>query len=214
MKVDPARDSRLEHLARNRVIGIIRGYAMDSARHAADIAHSEGLDVIEVTLDSPGALGVVGHISDDLPEATVGIGSVTNPAQVDQVADAGASFIVTPIHSETVIAKAAERDIPVVSGAATPTEILNALESGAVAVKVFPAAQLGGPNYLRAVLTPLGHPPLIPTGGVTPENGGEYLASGAVALGAGSSLFSPEIGAGQDWGELRRRVVQWLEAVK
>lgn len=98
-------------------------------------------------------------------------------------------------------------------GAATPTEIDLALRSGATAVKVFPAEQLGGPGYIKAILSPLGNPSLVPTGGVTTANAAEYLRAGAVALGAGTALFSAERIAEEGTGSVARRTSQWLEAL-
>jgi len=195
------------------VIGIVRGYPPESAEPAAAVALEEGIQLIEVTLDSPHALDVVKRLARRGSGAVVGVGTVTNAKQVAPAAEAGASFVVTPTFSEAVIDACVAPDLPVISGAATPTEILNALEAGASAVKVFPAEQLGGPSFLRAVRAPLGNPPLIPTGGITPENAVEYLQSGALAVGAGSSLFPEEIGQTSDWNALRRLVRQWMEAI-
>ena len=88
------------------------------------------------------------------------------------------------------------------------------MAAGAAAVKVFPAEQLGGPGYLRAIRAPLGNPPLVPTGGINPENAAEYLASGAVAVGAGSSLFPAHIARDHDWAALETLVSVWIRAVQ
>jgi 2-dehydro-3-deoxyphosphogluconate aldolase/(4S)-4-hydroxy-2-oxoglutarate aldolase len=106
-----------------------------------------------------------------------------------------------------------ESGLPAFPGAATPTEIDLALTSGATAVKVFPAEQLGGPGYIKAIMSPLGNPPLIPTGGVTTANAAEYMRAGAVALGAGTSLFSAERIAEEGVGSVARRTAEWLEAL-
>lgn len=203
---------RLPILRKNPVIGIIRGYPPESAEAAAKVAFEEGLGLLEVTLDSPDALGVIERIGKHSLDLVIGVGTVMHASQVGPAAEAGAAFVVTPAYSRKVITACAERDLPVISGAATPTEILDSLHSGASAVKVFPAAQLGGPSYLEAIRAPLGDPPLVPTGGVNPENARTYLEHGAVALGAGSSLFANEIGLTGNWDALRRRLRQWIGA--
>lgn len=213
MTPGPGLVDRFPTLRKVPVIGIVRGYSPESAESAALVALEEGIQLIEVTLDSPLALDVVERLSGRASGGVVGVGTMTVASQVGPAAEAGASFAVTPTFSEAVIDACTALDLPVISGAATPTEILNAFEAGASAVKVFPAEQLGGPSFVRAILRPLGNPPLVPTGGVTPENVLGYLQSGAVAVGAGSSLFPEEIGQTSDWNALRQLVRQWIEAI-
>lgn len=209
--------SLLDHfpaLVQVPVIGIVRGFGPESAESAVKVAFEEGIGLVEITMDSPDAIGVVERLTKITKRIVTGIGTVTSVRQVSAAANAGASFVVTPTFSEEVIVACFERSLPVIGGAATPTEILNTVEAGASAVKVFPAEQLGGPAYLRAIQRPLGNPPLVPTGGVTPDNAGAYLDSGAVALAAGSNLFTDEIGRTEDWDQLRRGVREWVEATK
>ena len=143
----------------------------------------------------------------------IGVGSVTRAEQVTRAREAGAEFVVSPITRPEVIRAAVESGMAAIPGAATPTEIDLALGSGATAVKVFPAAHLGGPGYIKAVMSPLGDPPLIPTGGVTPANAAEYIRAGAVALGAGSALFSAEKIAVEGVGTVARQTARWIEAL-
>jgi 2-dehydro-3-deoxyphosphogluconate aldolase/(4S)-4-hydroxy-2-oxoglutarate aldolase len=148
-----------------------------------------GLTVIEVTLDSESALEQVAIIRAGFPQANVGVGSVRRAEQVGPAVAAGASFVVSPVVGSGLIATALEAEVACIPGAATPTEIDLAVRLGATAVKVFPVDLLGGPDYIRAVMSPLGSPALIPTGGVTAPTIAEYLRAGAVAVGLGGSLF-------------------------
>ena len=174
------------------LIGILRKLPLENALDLVGAAEKAGIRVVEVTLDSDRALDQIRTLAETYPGVTVGAGSVRSPANVADASDAGARFIVSPITRQAVAAACKSLDMPLIPGAATPTEIDIAIESGAVAVKVFPIEQLGGPPFLTAVLSPLGDPPLIPTGGVTLTNARDYLSSGAAAVGVGSAMFSAD----------------------
>lgn len=196
------------------VIGILRRCPPKEAVPVVTAVVNAGLRVVEVTLDSEDVLHQIASLTRAVPEATLGVGTVTRSDQVGPAVEAGASFVVSPTVSPPVIDACVALDVPSIPGAATPTEIMRALEAGATAVKVFPVAQLGGPGYLRAILHPLGDPPLVPTGGVTPEDAGAYLAARAVAVGAGSSLFSLSALEAGDVKDVGNRAARWVEAVK
>jgi 2-dehydro-3-deoxyphosphogluconate aldolase/(4S)-4-hydroxy-2-oxoglutarate aldolase len=213
LTTEPALLERFPGLVELPVIGIVRGYEPELAESAIKVASEEGIRLIEVTMDSPDALGVVERTSTRTQDLVIGVGTVTSVSQVGQAAEAGAAFVVTPTFSEAVIRACIRQGLSAISGAATPTEILNTIRSGASAVKVFPAAQLGGPAYLRAIKAPLGNPPLVPTGGITPNNAKAYLESGAVAVAAGSGLFTKEAGRTENWEAMRQSLRDWVEAV-
>lgn len=193
------------------VVGILRGCPRNHARAVVAAAVSKGLAVVEVTLDSPEALAQIADLAGD-GSATVGAGSVTTPTGVEQAVEAGAGFVVTPVTLPEVVEACRRLEVPCLLGAATPTEVLTAWRLGAAAVKVFPAAQLGGPGYLTALASPLGEPPLVPTGGVTAADAGGYLQAGAVAVGAGSDLFPSAALATGDTDAVAARAREWIEA--
>lgn len=184
---------RIPGITQVPLIGILRKLPPEMVVDVVGAAHEAGIRVVEVTLDSEQALEQIHTVAKTFPGVTVGAGSVLSPAQVADADDAGAHFIVSPVTRRAVAAACNGLQVPLVPGAATPTEIDIAIESGAVAVKVFPVEHLGGAAFLEAVLSPLGEPPLIPTGGVTLTNAGDYLAAGAAAVGAGSAMFSSEL---------------------
>lgn len=194
------------------IIGIIRRLPPGLVPEVARAAFDAGLRYIEITMDSDDALGVVSELSRN--HNGVGVGSVTRIEQVSRARDAGAEFVVSPITNLEVIRASVDSGLPVFPGAATPSEIDLAVTSGATAVKVFPAEQLGGPGYIKAILSPLGNPPLIPTGGVTTANAAEYIRAGAVAVGAGTALFSAERIAKEGIGSVARLTAEWVEALK
>jgi 2-dehydro-3-deoxyphosphogluconate aldolase/(4S)-4-hydroxy-2-oxoglutarate aldolase len=171
------------------VIGILRGCPFRHAVAMAGAAIEAGLTVLEVTLDSERPFDQIATISGAFPDVEIGAGSVRRAQEVAEATEAGARFIVSPIVDEEVIGAARELDVAALPGAVTPTEIEQAMRHGATAVKVFPIEQLGGPAYVRAILSPLGSPPLIPTGGVTAKSIPQYLGAGAIAVGLGGTLF-------------------------
>lgn len=176
-------------LEQTPVIGILRGCPFRHAEAIAGAAIGRGLTVIEVTLDSEQPLDQIAAIKSAFPDVVVGVGSVRHASDVTDAVGAGAAFIVSPIVDPDTITAAADHGVPSLPGAATPTEIDQALRHGATAVKVFPVDQLGGPDYVRAILSPLGLPPLIPTGGVTAGSIRDFIDAGAIAVGLGGTLF-------------------------
>jgi len=174
------------------VIGILRGCPPEHVLPIAAGAAKGGLTVIEVTLDSPEPMRGIEEITSSIPGLVVGAGTVHGPDEALAAAEAGAAFIVSPHTDTETMAACREAGLPALPGAATPSEIVRAVDLGAFAVKVFPAAQLGGPGFLKAVMAPLGRPRLVPTGGVDMGNASGYLRVGAIAVGLGSSVFSIE----------------------
>jgi 2-dehydro-3-deoxyphosphogluconate aldolase/(4S)-4-hydroxy-2-oxoglutarate aldolase len=174
------------------VIGILRGCPPEHVVPIVAGAARGGLTVVEVTLDSPEPLRGIEAIASSLPNLVVGAGTVHGPEAVRTAAQAGASFVVSPHTDEATMTACRRASLPALPGAATPSEIVRAIDLGAFAVKVFPAAQLGGPDFLRAVMAPLRKPRLVPTGGVDTTNALDFLRAGALAVGLGSAVFSVE----------------------
>jgi 2-dehydro-3-deoxyphosphogluconate aldolase/(4S)-4-hydroxy-2-oxoglutarate aldolase len=182
-----------------RLIAIVRLSTPDNVIRVCQELVEAGLPAVEVTLNTPGALEAIGALG-----GAVGAGSVRTPAHVRDAQNAGAAFLVTPTTNHEVIRAAS---VPVVCGALTPTEIDLASSSGAAYVKVFPASAMG-PGYIKEVLAPMPELRLIPTGGVTLANVGDYAVAGAVGVGVGSALVT------EDLAELRRRARLFLEAAE
>lgn len=198
----------------NPVIAILRGCPF---RHAVEVAGAvigAGLTVIEVTLDSERALEQITGIKAAHPDAEIGVGTVRHADQVAPAVEAGARFVVSPIVDRDVIRAAEEMGVASMPGAASPTEIERAVRLGATAVKVFPIEQLGGPGYIHAIRSPLGSPPMIPTGGVDAGVISDYLHAGAVAVGVGGTLF-PRTGLEEgDTALVERRAKEIVAAIR
>ena len=146
-----------------------------------------GVRLVEVTIDSPAAVPFLESAAKKFKEGLFGAGTVTVPELAEKAIRAGAKFLVTPNFNPEVIHVARSRQIPILSGAMTPTEIFAAYEAGAEVIKVFPAATLGS-AYFRELRGPFPEIPLMATGGITVENAPDFFAAGATALGVGGSL--------------------------
>lgn len=189
------------------VIGILRGYSAQQVEKI--ILHSSrgGLRNIEITMNSEGAVELI-RLAKERAEGTmnVGAGTVCSLADLDAALTAGATFIVTPIVNADVIKRCNDKNIPVIPGAFTPTEVYQAWQLGADMVKLFPANRLG-PSYVKDLLGPFDSIKLLPTGGINLSNLPEYRQSGAYGFGVASPLFDMKrVEAGQwDWVEQQAR---------
>lgn len=168
-----------------RLLAIVRYRGGGDVDPAIEAVVGAGVPLVEITLDTPGALQAVTRWRE--AGRIVGVGTVVSPEQVDAAVDAGASFVVSPGVLDPVIERALELGVDVVPGAFTPTEVLRARELGAVAVKLFPAST-GGPGHVRALRGPLPDVPLVPTGGIGVEDVTSYLEAGASCVGLGGAL--------------------------
>ncbi|HNY30879.1 MAG TPA: bifunctional 4-hydroxy-2-oxoglutarate aldolase/2-dehydro-3-deoxy-phosphogluconate aldolase [Fibrobacteria bacterium] len=180
-----------ETLQRDRVVGILRGAPVSSLPSIAQAVRLSGLTFLEVTLNTPGACEQIRILSDLLNGiCQIGAGTVLDPAAAQEAAEAGARFLVSPGYFPALQDWANHNGIPTLPGALTPTEIWNAWSHGAALVKVFPARSVGGPAYFKELRGPFGQVGLLACGGVSAENAGEYVRSGADALAFGGSIFS------------------------
>jgi 2-dehydro-3-deoxyphosphogluconate aldolase/(4S)-4-hydroxy-2-oxoglutarate aldolase len=161
-----------------------------------------------------GALEALAQCSASLGESVVfGAGSVLDPETTHLALSAGARFVVGPTFSPEVVRACRRYDAVAIPGAYTPTEILTAWEAGADLVKVFPAGALG-PGYLRELRGPLPHLRLMPTGGITIESAGAFLAAGAVVVGVGGALVEREAVARSDYPRITERARALADAVR
>jgi len=199
------------------VIGIIRMADATRLRDVTDALVAGGLRALEVTMTTPGAVDLIRALAPTLPpDFVLGAGTVTDAETVTRVFDAGAKFVVSPVFRRSVIEACHHHDVPALPGCFTPTEILDAWEAGADIVKVFPATAVG-PGYIRDVLAPLRQVKLMPTGGVTVDNAGDWIRAGAVAVGLGSALLDPKAIAANDFeaiAALARRAMASVAAAR
>lgn len=183
------RNAVLQHLLERRIIAVIRMTDTSKLVQALEALRNGGVDCLEITLTVPDAIEMikvgVRHFG---AQALIGAGTVLDSETVRLAILAGAEFIVSPTLNPDVIKVTHRYDKVVIPGAFTPTEILTAWEMGADIVKVFPATTLG-PKYFKDLKGPLPQVRLMPTGGITVENAGEFIEAGACCIGIGSNLL-------------------------
>jgi 2-dehydro-3-deoxyphosphogluconate aldolase/(4S)-4-hydroxy-2-oxoglutarate aldolase len=201
-------------LAETRVVAIFRRLSTAQAVMAARALAEGGVRCVEITMDSTDALRTVSALREALGErVAVGTGTVMDLRAARDAAAAGACFFVSPHTDEALIRDVHALGIPHVPGAFTATEIVRAWNAGATAVKVFPSSTVG-PRYIRDLLGPLRHVPLVPTGGITPDTAAEFIAAGAWAVGVGAQLTPPELLDAGDAAGLAARAAAVMERVR
>jgi 2-dehydro-3-deoxyphosphogluconate aldolase/(4S)-4-hydroxy-2-oxoglutarate aldolase len=176
----------IEALQQVGVVAVLRGASAGIDAIVDDLA-AGGLTTIEVTFSVPDAADVIARLS-GRPELVIGAGTVTTPAQAEAAIAAGARFLVSPVSPPWLVPLSHEAGVLAVPGCATPTEIWAALAAGAHVVKVFPAARLGGPAYLRDLTAPLPGLRVMPSGGITVSDVADYRQAGAWCVGLGGEL--------------------------
>jgi len=201
----------LEALRADKVIALIRADSSESLLECAKALSAGGLNCIELTMTTPGAVEMTARVARELPHIVLGLGTVLDAATARAGIAAGAQFIVTPAVRPEVIKACRESSVPVLCGALTPTEIHAAWELGADVVKVFPA-EFFGPAYIKSIKAPFPRIELLPTGGVTPETVGDFLRAGSFATAAGSALVSAGALKARDWAAITSRARQFVAA--
>ena len=195
-------------LAQLPLIAILRGLTPAEAPTIGQALVDSGFAIIEVPLNSPDPLASIRTLTDMFPQTLIGAGTVLNTAQVQQVHAAGGRLIVAPNFQPAVVAQALQLGMVVLPGVVTPSEAFAAIEAGAHGLKLFPA-ELITPTVLkalRAVLPP--SMPLLPVGGITPDNMAAYRAAGASGFGLGSALYAP----GRTAEQVRRQAAAFVQA--
>jgi 2-dehydro-3-deoxyphosphogluconate aldolase/(4S)-4-hydroxy-2-oxoglutarate aldolase len=209
----PDRQATVSRMCDKGIVAVVRA---QSSEQLIDVAHAlldGGVDCIEITMTTPNALKVIADCRGTLGEkALIGVGSVLNPQMANDAIGAGAQYVVSPVFVPEVIQAAHNAEMPCVPGAFTPTEILAATEAGADLVKVFPGGSVG-PKYFKAVLAPMPHLKLTPTGGVNLDTAAEWIKNGAQTLGVGSALVTKSALASGNMDEIRDLAEQYVKIV-
>jgi 2-dehydro-3-deoxyphosphogluconate aldolase / (4S)-4-hydroxy-2-oxoglutarate aldolase len=209
------KDEVLKRIEEIGVIPVVRAASADEAVAVADAIGEGGIPVLEITMTVPGALTVISELSKRYgDQVLVGAGTVLDPETADSCIKAGAQFVVSPALNFRTIELCNQEGIAIFPGSLTPTEVLNAWQAGAAAVKVFPCSAVGGPKYLRALKAPLPQIRLVPTGGVSLTTAKDFIAAGAWALGVGADLVNTEAIRSGDRGSVITAARQYVEAVR
>ena len=196
------------------LVAVIRVPRQEDVLPVCEALLEGGIEALEITLTVPKALKALKEVRERLGvKIILGAGTVTSPQSCREAIDAGAQFIVSPIMRPKIVEAAHDAGCPAMLGAYTPTEAQSAFEAGADFIKIFPADRLGA-TYVKALLAPLPHLRIVPTGGVDLETAPEFMKAGCVALGVGSSLLNPELIRNADWKGLSRLAKAYVDVVK
>ncbi|HEY9166724.1 MAG TPA: bifunctional 4-hydroxy-2-oxoglutarate aldolase/2-dehydro-3-deoxy-phosphogluconate aldolase [Candidatus Kryptonia bacterium] len=192
----------VRRIIENGAVAVIRMSDPAKLIKVAEAIHKGGINGIEITMTVPGAIKIIEQASKTIGrEMNIGVGSVLDPQTAQDAINAGANYVVSPIFKKEIVEIAHKNDVPALPGAFSPTEIQTAFEAGADIVKVFPA-DVVGMAFFKGILAPMPHLKLMPTGGVTLKNAGEWLKAGACAVGVGSALLDKKAIDGEDYGQL------------
>jgi 2-dehydro-3-deoxyphosphogluconate aldolase/(4S)-4-hydroxy-2-oxoglutarate aldolase len=184
------RQACIEKIKKIGVVAVIRGKTADDAVRMTEALIKGGVLGLEITFTTPDCVQALKRIRAIAPpEASIGVGTVRSAEQLQQAAEAGAEFAVSPHFEPEVLVAALEARIPYIPGCLTPTEVSQAWENGAAAIKIFPASSFG-PDFIKAVRTVFPEIPLMPTGGVSLANMQQWFNAGAFAVGMGGNLVT------------------------
>jgi 2-dehydro-3-deoxyphosphogluconate aldolase/(4S)-4-hydroxy-2-oxoglutarate aldolase len=204
----------LAALREGGIVPVIRADSADTALRIVDALVAGGIRTLEITMTVPDAIGAIKAVAHRFgSNVLLGAGTVTSRALAEGSLDAGAEFLVTPCVVPDVIAVAKERDVAVLPGAMTPTEVFTAWSSGGDIIKIFPASNVGGASYLKALKGPFPQIPLCPTGGVNLQTIGQFVKAGASAVGVGGELVSKAAIDAGDYGKITELANQYVAAL-
>jgi 2-dehydro-3-deoxyphosphogluconate aldolase/(4S)-4-hydroxy-2-oxoglutarate aldolase len=198
--------NKAEACARIKEIGIIPAVRVSSpeeALFAAEAVSRGGIPIVELTMTVPRATELIAELVQKNPSWIVGAGTVLDVETARSCVDAGAAFLTSPGFDRYIVDFAVQRDVAVIPGALTPTEVMTAWKTGSDFVKIFPCAQVGGVSYLKALKGPFPEVPLIASGGVSQVTAADFITAGAAALGIGGELIPQRA--------IRARESHWIE---
>lgn len=204
----------IEQIQQAPLIPVLRKVPEAQFLAIAEALLNGGVKFLEITMDAVEAPQLIQLAKEQFGDrASVGAGTVMTVEQAQQAIDAGAEYLISPALVEEVVVYAVEQGVPMIPGVYTPSEMARAYSLGAVGVKLFPAASLGS-GFVKDVRGPLGHIPIIVTGGITLETARSYREAGAIGVGAGSALLDKQLIANEDWAGLTELTKKWVEELR
>lgn len=204
----------LSHIKQHKLLIIYRGLRSEDCLKFSQELMDAGVRLFEVTTNSPDATEAIRLLRTELGgEVLVGAGTVIDTDQVDLVADAGASYIVSPNTNIEVIRRTKDLGLVSVPGAFTPSEIMTAWQAGADMVKIFPINVVGA-RYVSQLGGPMNEIPLMATGGVQLEMVSELMQAGCASIGISVQILGKDLLESEDWNALRDKAAEWINAAK
>ena len=203
----------LEFISEKGVVAIMRANSSDQLLAAADAVKAGGVNAIEVTMTTPGAIDIIKQATSKYGDDVLfGVGSVLDSETARAAILAGAQFVVCPTLDLETIIICKRYSVPVIPGAYTPTEVLTAWEAGADLVKIFPAS-IGGPSLIKALKGPLPQVKLVPVGGVNLDTTADFIRAGADVVGVGSSLVNNKLLEAKEFDKISEAARRFCEEV-
>ncbi len=184
------------------ILPVLHMENVDDAVNVSKALYQGGITCAEIVLRSPAALDCIAAVSEQVPQMTVGVGTLTTPQQVKDSVAAGAKFLVSPSFTKTLANSMLDTGLPLLPGVVSPSEITQALELGINEVKFFPAEQYGGVNTIKALSSVFSQVKFCPTGGVNPNNLSSYFALNSIFAVGGSWMATKELVASKNWQEI------------
>jgi 2-dehydro-3-deoxyphosphogluconate aldolase/(4S)-4-hydroxy-2-oxoglutarate aldolase len=203
--------SRIEDIG---IVPAVRFHTAEDARFATEAVSHGGIPIVEITMSVPGAIELIADLARNMPEVIVGAGTLFDKETASKCLDAGAQFLTSPGFDLQIVEFAVKKDVVVLAGALTPTEVTMAWKAGADFVKVFPCAQVGNDSYIKALKGPFRHVPLIAAGGVNQQTAGNFILAGASAIGVGVQLVPQEAIALRQEDRIQELARRFLSFVK
>ena len=198
-----------EQLKEIKLVPVLRQIQNEKSSQIIKALFDGGIRAIEVTMDTNKAAEIIREARNFYDnQLYVGAGTVLTIEQCEEAILSGAQFIVSPSYNRDIVTKCIAKNVPVIPGVMTPTEMQTAYEAGAKMVKIFPATAVGA-GFIRNVKGPLPYIDIMATGGINLNNARDFLAAGATAVGAGSDLLDKEAIANNDWDKLRDIAERW-----
>jgi 2-dehydro-3-deoxyphosphogluconate aldolase/(4S)-4-hydroxy-2-oxoglutarate aldolase len=197
------------------IVPVVRTNSAEAAIRSIEAIYRGGIKVAEITMTVPGAIRALEKVADQFGDKIVlGAGTVLDPETARACMLAGAEFFVTPALDVATIEMAAKYGKPIMPGALTPTEVVTAWKAGGDIIKIFPAGNVGGPKYIKALRGPFPQIEMVPTGGVNLETAGEFLKAGACAVAVGGELVDPKTIKEGKYEVFEERARQYLAVIQ
>ncbi len=207
------KNEALDIILDNKAVAVIRMGNSSKLIKVAEAIYKGGVKSVEITMTVPGALKIIEEASRTVGDfINIGVGSVLNKQTASDAVNAGAKYVVSPVFKFEIVQEAKRLNVPVMPGAFSPTEILAAFEAGADVVKIFPA-DIVGMAFFKGVLAPMPHLKMMPTGGVSLTNAGEWIKAGACAVGVGSALLDKKAISDENYNQLTKNAEELIASI-
>ncbi|MCK5565613.1 MAG: bifunctional 4-hydroxy-2-oxoglutarate aldolase/2-dehydro-3-deoxy-phosphogluconate aldolase [Planctomycetes bacterium] len=202
-----------QQIRTEKVIVIVRGAGKEEIVNIAQAVRAAGCNFLEVTCNTAGAAGMIDILCNQMPDMCIGAGTVITKQLAEEVLEAGAKYIIAPDTNPEVIKYCVAKDIAVMPGAATATEVLSAVRYGAKMIKIFPAACIGV-DYIKQLKGPIDNVDFLAVGGVRVGNIKDFVAAGCVGIGIGGSVIKEEAVENADWQSITSEVAKYVNEIR